>query len=553
MPIFDLRDAKPLDGYQKVQKRTQNVRTLSPASVPGMAPSSFGGSGGFQGAKINRLTMDFLSRSTSADQDLYGDNRRLRARARDLRLNNPFAKKFAAMVSQNIIGTAGILLQAKVRGINGKDTAQSTLINKRIEEEWKRWSRHGRPTADGRMSFIGVQRLAIQTCAIEGESLVKYVYGRQFNATGLALQLLDNDQLDDTLMMSGDNGSEIRMGVEVDQYRRPQAYHLWNGHPADIVYSRDDRARTRIAAEHIIHTAIWERPGQTRGYTWMSAAILPLNQQGRYEEAVIVAARFSAAKIAVIESAVAEGYDFSQDDDGDEGNPPGTASGTPAPLPDNSAPIGGETGDAWELPAGKHATLIDPRFPTANHKDFMKTMLRSVATGLLTSYPSLANDLEGVNFSSIRAGLLDERDSWRVLQQWFIESFLQPVFEKWLRMALLTVLSDIAPFFSMDMAEQMTWRARGWPWVDPMKDAQATILNLGNGLTTYARELANLGLDFEETMIERAAEQKFIAEQKLVMGTDISGDQGGKGVAAGDETEAAEAAGGDSKPAAKKP
>ncbi len=546
MPILDLRDAKPL--FPKPAPVKQARRTLSPASVPGLALGN--GHGGFQGAEINRLSMDFVARSTSVDQTLYGDNKRLRARANDLCRNNPFAKKFLAMCSQNIVGTEGIQLQAKVRNAYGKSTADTDRINQRIEEEWKRWCRRGRPTVDGRMSFLDVQRLAIKNCAREGENLLKSVYGLQYNSTGFALQPLDNDQLDDTMMLSGGNGTEIRMGVECDMYRRPLAYHLWQGHPNDILSGRN-RERVRVPASDIIHTAIWERPGQTRGYTWMSAAILPLNQQGRYEEAVIVAARASAAKFFAIESEVADGMDFSQDDDDSEAGAPGAeGTGTPTHIPDPSVSVGANAGDGFALAPGENLNFIDPRFPTANHEQFMKTMLRSVATGLLTSYPSLANDLEGVNFSSIRAGLLDERDGWRVLQRWFIESFLEPVFSKWLSFALLTVLSDIV--LTPLQMEQMTWRARGWPWVDPMKDAQSTILNLGNAMSTYSRELASQGLDFEEVMQERAAEQAYIKTLGLVLGTDISGDQSGKGqsATAGEEPEAAEAEGG-GKPAAK--
>ena len=39
----------------------------------------------------------------------------------------------------------------------------------------------------------------------------------------------------------------------------------------------------------------------------------------------------------------------------------------------------------------------------------------------------MANDLEGVNFSSIRSGTLEERDKWAADQQWFIETVLERI------------------------------------------------------------------------------------------------------------------------------
>ena len=540
---LDLTIDKRIEGT-KPRKRTLGDPGTFPSSLLGGSGGS-GGSGGFAAAKWNRLTMDFAAQSRSADQDLQGDNKPMRGRARNLALNSGFVRKFLAMVVQNVVSPKGILLQARVKGVNGADTAESKRINQRIEEEWLRWGRVGRCTADGRFSWVEMQQLAIKAWARDGEALTKKAYSKdlkQYNGVGFALQPLDADQLDDSLLQSIGNGAEIRMGVEVDQYRRPLAYHLWDEHPQDTI-SRS-RQRRRIPASEIIHTAMWERPGQTRGYTQLCAAMLAMNQYGRYEEAVVVAARASAAKFGTIETAWPEGYAPDEEDE--------SGSGTNG---DGTEYMSGDTGEVMKLAVGESFKFTDPRFPTNTHKDFTQTMIRNIATGLLVSYPSLANDLEGVNFSSIRAGLLEERDCWRIIQRWFIDHFCQPVFDAWLPMALLTVLSDIT--LSQAQREQVEWRPRGWPWVDPEKDAAATILRLGNGMDTYANALAEQGMDFEAVMDERAREQKYIEDLQerfqlkypVVLSTDLAGDAGGKGMAPGDEDGGA---GEDAKPAAKK-
>ena len=512
-------------------------RTLGPASLPaGYATGGGNSQGGFAAAKINRLTMDFLAGNTSADQDLFNDNKRLRARARSLSINNPFAAKFLQMVKQNVVGEAGILVKSTVTGLNGKQTAQTDVINQRIDEEWKRWCTRGRCTADGKFSFVDFQHMAIVNCGREGEDLTKYVFGRQFNECGFALQPLDNDQLDDTMTQVDLNGSgaEVRMGVEVDQYGKPLAYWLYNRHPSDI--NGGNRERKRVPADFINHCAIWQRPGQTRGYSWLAPSMLGLNQYGRYSEAVIVAARASAAKFLVIQQKSAEGGDYTGDDEDAEGE---------ATNKDGTQLMDANAGEALVLDLDQEANFIDPRFPTNTHKDFTQTMLREVASGLLCMYPSLANDLEGVNFSSIRAGLIDERDMWRILQQWFAGSKIIPIRLAWLKVALLTTLSDIT--LTPKQMEQFTVRGRGWEWVDPMKDAQAIILKLGEGLTTYEIECGKLGYDWQELALQRKKEQEFFQANGIVYGVDITGDQGGKGVAAGDEDEAAKAGGGAAK------
>ena len=80
-----------------------------------------------------------------------------------------------------------------------------------------------------------------------------------------------------------------------------------------------------------------------------------------------------------------------------------------------------------------------------------------------------------------------------------------------------------------------------------MKDAQAIILKLGEGLTTYEIEASKLGHDWMELALQRKREQEFFRKIGVVYGVDITGDQGGKGVAAGDEDEAAKAQGGQNK------
>ena len=522
MPILDLAGAKPL--FPRAQKSRAQNRTLSPANTPAII--GYGGRGGFAGARLDRLTGDFSARSESADAAVFADNRTLRARARTLAINNFVAAKFLKMCEQNIVGHKGILFRAKVTGANGKETAETKRINQRIEQEWLKWTRRGSCSADGRFSFGELERLAIKNCPREGENIIKYAYGTQFNATGFALQPLDNDQLDDTYMADLGNGTQVRMGVEVDQYRRPLAYHFWTSNINDPLPG-GDRRRVRVPADQVAHTFRSERPAQTRGYTWLAPAMAEINQLGRYQEAVIVAARASAAKFAVIQQEAPEGWSPDDEDyEGDDRNSDGTEIMT------------ANAGEIPKLDIGETLNFTDPRFPTSTTKDFMQTVLRAIASALGVSYVTLANDLEGVNFSSIRAGLLEERDRWRIDQVWFILNFHEPIFLAWLRMALLTTLSDIT--LSPDQMLQHEWRARGWPWVDPVKDADAAILRLGNGLSTYTNELGEQGLDFEETIEQRAAEQAFIREKKgLVLGTDLAGDQGGKGVAPDDEAAAA--------------
>ncbi len=91
-----------------------------------------------------------------------------------------------------------------------------------------------------------------------------------------------------------------------------------------------------------------------------------------------------------------------------------------------------EPGSFEQLPAGMGFESFDPQHPTTAFDAFVRAALRGASAGLNVSYHTLANDLERVNFSSIRSGVLEEREQWRVLQGWYVEQFCDRVFRRWL-------------------------------------------------------------------------------------------------------------------------
>ena len=94
------------------------------------------------------------------------------------------------------------------------------------------------------------------------------------------------------------------MGIEVDGYLRPQAYHFYANHPGDTYAgnTRTNGRRIRVPADEVIHLFLPERPGQTRGVTWFASALMRLHMLQGYEEAEVVRARASSALMGFIQS-----------------------------------------------------------------------------------------------------------------------------------------------------------------------------------------------------------------------------------------------------------
>jgi lambda family phage portal protein len=130
-----------------------------------------------------------------------------------------------------------------------------------------------------------------------------------------------------------------------------------------------------------------------------------------------------------------------------------------------------------------------------------ETILRGISSGLGVSFASISNDLTEVNFSSIRAGLIEERETWKTIQSWFIETFLNRVYSEWLNMALLTGALNL-PSVKYNKFNNPKWTGRRWAWVDPLKDVDANKAERAAGFKSATMIANEAGRDYEDILQE---------------------------------------------------
>ncbi len=438
----------------------------------------------FHAARVDRLTAGWLATQNSINQELRGDLDRLRARSRDLSKNNDYARKFKKMWIGNIVGPVGFKLQSRV--MNTATTADQLACDA-IEAAFANWSVAADVT--GAMSFEDLCRAVAGDVAIDGEYLLRKVRGKDAgNAFGFALQHLDVDRLDTQMNVAAGRGQNaVVMGIEIDRYRRPLAYHLFTSHPNDGIAG--GRERERVPAADILHGFVVEYPEQVRGVPAMSAAILTLHHLGEFEQSALLAARKGADTL---------GFFVSPD-------------GTPPPMDgstDGDEPITVSVPGHYDtLPDGYDFKAYDSRYPDAMLEAFCKNFVRRAASGLNVAYNSLSSDLEGVNFSSIRSGVIEERDQWMLLQNWFAGKLLKPIFLEWLSLALLSgaiVLPNGSslPASRRDKFTPHQWQGRRWAWVDPVKDIEASLLAIRAGLQSPYTIAGQMGLDLDDVVAD---------------------------------------------------
>jgi lambda family phage portal protein len=447
---------------------------------------------GFAAARLDRFTAEWLAVSKSINEELRTDLDRLRQRGRELTNNNDYARKFRGMVENNIIGPGGVRLQARIEDAPGRP---DRMANDAVETAWEEWQREC--DLAGRMHFRDLCENLVGGLPSDGEFLVRMVRGADAgNRFNFALQVIDVDRID-THYNGTYEGRRVIMGVEVDGYDRALAVHVLSVHPSEAAGSA--RQRERVPMENLIHGFKVERAGQVRGIPWMAPGMLSLHHLGGFMLSALLAAEHGANHF---------GFFLTPD-----GQPPiGLPDETTGQTISTSQP-----GTFDTLPTGYDFKPFDSKYPSETFGPFVKTALQRVATGWRVAYVSLANDLDGVNYSSIRSGVLEERDRWAADQEWFTKVFMEPVYRAWLDMALLSgavVASNGSPLPATKKTKFMAheWQPRRWEWVDPQGDIAAKILMVKAGLMAPQDLAAAMGYDFEDTIKAIAAAQALAAE-----------------------------------------
>lgn len=439
----------------------------------------------FDGARVDRLTSDWWATNSAINEELRADLNRLRARARDLVKNNDYAAKFVGMTRNGIVGPQGFRLQARVMDDNGR--VADNLANRAIESAFAVWARSCDVT--GSMTLRDVCETLAGSLPSDGEFLVRKIVGEAAgNRFQFALEIIDVDRIDTQHTELLPDGRRVVMGVELDASGRTLALHLYQHHPNEL--GAVQRNKIRVPAAELLHRFRVTVPGQARGIPWMSPGILSLHHLGAFKLAALLAAEHGAGH-----------FGFFRTPDG--------LSPVGAAEPDGEQIVTSQPGTFDTLPPGVEFQPFESKYPEANFGPFVKTTLQRIASGWGVSYHSLANDLEGVNYSSIRSGTLEERDRWAADQQWFIDAFLTPIFLAWLQQALLSgaILlpnGSALPAARLAKLSAHEWQGRRWDWVDPKADMEAKILAVRAGLVAPQTLAAQLGQDFEDVLTQQA-------------------------------------------------
>jgi lambda family phage portal protein len=426
----------------------------------------------YEGAKTGRRTGGWTTGSTSADSEIAPDLVRLRNRSRDLIRNNPYARRARDVFSSNVVGT----------GIVAK-------VPKEAQAAWDAWCREC--DADGLLDIYGIQALVGDTLFESGEALIRFRIRRTEDGmtVPLALQVLEPDYLDTSKTGAATGGGWYANGIEYNAIGQRVAYWLFNTHPGDANKIGKSLVSRAVPADEVLHIFKRERPGQNRGVPRLAASILRMRDLDDYEEAELVRKGIESCFAAFVTT----------EDEGQQMGPAETGS-------DGRRIESLGAGMIQYLKPGQGVEFGAPN-ASGGYAEYTRTQLRAIAAGIGITYEQLTGDLTGVNYSSIRAGMVEfnravDAMQWLVL----VPMMLDPIWRRWSALAYeLRVIKTKA-------ADNVQWTPPRRQWVDPLKDVNAARSEIGAGIVSLSETIRSRGEDPDKVFAEIAAERKTLAD-----------------------------------------
>lgn len=427
----------------------------------------------FQAAQPNRLTNGWTMLPQPTNYVVRASYRQLVARSREQAENNAYVKRFIDMLVSNVIGHKGILAHPTVKLPNKQF---DDVVNSILYDNFMKWGDDCLCDVAGTMTWAEMQRLAVKTLATDGECFIRIYRNSVFAPYGFALQFIDSQYFDVLYEKSLPGGAYIMQGIEFNPFNKPVAYHMYQPQPGDdyATYAPAGNGQyKRIPADEMIHLYIPWRIDQKRGIPMTATALQTLKILDGYLEAGLVAARVGASTMGILTSTGGENLGLADEQ-----------------ARDGSLSFDAEPGVFRQLPNGVTLEPFKPDYPSTAFQPFIKTILRQVASGLGISYTSLSNDIESVNYSSIRQDALQDRELYKVLIDLITSRLIKRVYDGWLQAQLMLGTLNLPTkagnktlmLNELERYSPCRFAARAFPSIDPEKDAKSQALQIQQGL-----------------------------------------------------------------------
>lgn len=458
----------------------------------------------YEAAKPSRLRK-FRRDTQSPNQLVTAAAVPLRTQVRYLQRNHDVARGILRTLVNNTIGPQGIGVEPQPRTAAGEIHATYAAA---LTTAWRDWCR--KPEVTHRHHWARAQRLFASAWIRDGESFAQELLGNvalldHGTRVPYSLELFETDMVP----IDYDDGDRVRQGIERNAWGRPVAYFVFREHPLDaraLVRSSDLK---RIPADRVLHLAALDRIGQMRGVSEFASVITRLEDIKDYEESERVAAKIAAALTAYVKKGSPDLYDPASVVRDTEGKV----------LPREIALSPGTIIDG--LSVGEEIGMVDSKRPNPNVVTFRQGQLKAVAAGVGASYSSIARSYDGT-YSAQRQELVEQWVHYATLADEFVGQFVQPVWERFVRIAHLSGVVRRPADVAEEAADDALYIGQSMPWIDPYKEALAWEILVKSGFASEVEVIRRRGGRPADVLSQIAEFRRQARDAGVVLSTDVA-------------------------------
>lgn len=405
--------------------------------------------------------------------------------------------RFLQNRSAHLLRNNGYAQTAKKRWITNADHIKVIWKNKDgslhtlMQAYWDEFAES--PSYDGIGNYKVLQGISNASIFTTGNSYIRKLIVRDGNSNTVPLKLqLIPSALHDVMYNTAvpvPSNVVVRYGMKF-RNSIPTDYYFSKGKLEADIYTAAFN-HTIVPADELVHTFIRDEPGQWLGVPLLASVIMSMYALDDLVTGTISKQQASASLAVIIEQ----------------------TANTLSMLPTGAHTIVNQTdyvedgkkkvvfknnpreSQTLYLNKGEAAKMFQGADIGTNFTSLIVTELRKIAATLDLAYHELTGDATGLNFSSLIGIANQTRNRLEYLHNFlFIPLREVPITKAFKDLAVLynSKTSSAIPYFQLPR----------WRGMDDLKDAQADLLELQNGLALYTEVLAERGITMEQVLAD---------------------------------------------------
>ncbi|MDR0675624.1 MAG: phage portal protein [Elusimicrobiota bacterium] len=451
------------------------------------------------------------------------DTQTLRNRSRKAIFETPQAKSFLRRLTENVVNS-GLTLELSpiwdLLDIEIEKQEKNTWI-RRVEKLWKIYADSKDAIYDKKKTLNQSQAIWYQNYLRDGEIFLVLRYSSDLNRLNpLSVQTIAPENIYTPLDYKTKKGNVVIDGIEYSSSGEEIAYFI---HDSLGNYKRvlkyDSNNQNRL---FVIHSFITEYADQIRGIPFLSGVLHELQKVTDYSLLELQSAIINAILAIYIQPSQNADASLAFGTGGavlKEKIEPQETINEPKNEPKLDKEIFTRGGIILQnLKAGEDVKSFDTKRPNVNFDTFVNSIVKNLSASLSIPVEVLFESFNA-NYSASRASLvlfwnnvIMERDNFAV-------EVLDPIFEAWM-MGEIELGRIEANGFERKL-ERKAWTNNRWiginqPSIDPLKEANASVVRIQEGLTTREIEAQKYnGTSFDENVEILREENKLLNEVNI--------------------------------------